>query len=136
MTGERPTLPPDLPELAGRVKKLTGHPVAVGFGISQPAQARQISSFADGGQLSAAPLVRKLAANAGSSPVPPLAKRARLFAQPSRSHGRRCPGKQGKWFGGTLPMVSGRVKKILEKEGNIAFVSNDLYILTTRRRKQ
>ena len=26
--------------------------------------------------------------------------------------------------------------KILEKEGNIAFVSNDICILTTRRRKQ
>src|SRR5690554_5797172 len=68
VTGERPTLPPDLPELAGSVKKLTGHPVAVGFGISQPAQARQISSFADGVIVGSA-LVRKLAANAGSSPV-------------------------------------------------------------------
>lgn len=68
VTGERPALPPGLPELAGRVKELTGRPVAVGFGISQPAQARQISSFADGVIVGSA-LVKKLAANACNSPV-------------------------------------------------------------------
>lgn len=67
VTGERPSLPPDLPELAGRVKSLTGHPVAVGFGVSQPEQARQIASFADGVIVGSA-LVRKLAVH-GSSPV-------------------------------------------------------------------
>ena len=68
VTGERPALPSGLPELAGRVKELTGHPVAVGFGISQPAQARQISSFADG-VITGSALVKKMAAKACNSPV-------------------------------------------------------------------
>ncbi len=48
VTGERADLPPDLPVLAGKVKKLTALPVAVGFGISRPEQAGQIATFADG----------------------------------------------------------------------------------------
>jgi tryptophan synthase alpha chain len=68
VTGERSSLPSDLPEFAGKVRELTGRPVAVGFGISQPAQAREISSFADGVIVGSA-LVRRLAAQAGSSPV-------------------------------------------------------------------
>lgn len=68
VTGERPALPSGLSGLAENVKNLTAHPVAVGFGISQPAQARQISSFADGVIVGSA-LVKKLAGNAGNSPV-------------------------------------------------------------------
>jgi tryptophan synthase alpha chain len=33
--------------LAGRVKKLTGHPVAVGFGISSPEQVAEVGTFAE-----------------------------------------------------------------------------------------
>jgi tryptophan synthase alpha chain len=48
VTGMRDTLPPELPDFVNRVKKLTSGPVAVGFGISTPEQARTVAGLADG----------------------------------------------------------------------------------------
>ena len=47
-TGERSELPPELPAMVERVRGATGLPVAVGFGISTPAHARQVGDLADG----------------------------------------------------------------------------------------
>lgn len=47
-TGERSELPPDLAELVSRTRASTAQPVAVGFGISTPAQARAVGELADG----------------------------------------------------------------------------------------
>jgi tryptophan synthase alpha chain len=47
-TGERDALPPGLPELVERVRAATSLPVAVGFGISTPEQARSVAAVADG----------------------------------------------------------------------------------------
>jgi tryptophan synthase alpha chain len=47
-TGERQELPPGLRETVARVRRATDLPIAVGFGISQPAQAGQVADFADG----------------------------------------------------------------------------------------
>ena len=47
-TGERDALPPELPELVGRVRRAANLPVAVGFGISTSEQARQVAEIADG----------------------------------------------------------------------------------------
>ena len=47
-TGERSELPPELPSLVGRVRDAADVPVAVGFGISTPAQASQVADLADG----------------------------------------------------------------------------------------
>ncbi len=48
VTGARTELPSDLAAFIERVKEPTTLPVAVGFGVSQPEQARQIARFADG----------------------------------------------------------------------------------------
>jgi tryptophan synthase alpha chain len=47
-TGERGELPPELPATVERVRASTDLPVAVGFGISTPDQARQVAEVADG----------------------------------------------------------------------------------------
>jgi tryptophan synthase alpha chain len=48
VTGERASLPPDLPATAARVRAATTLPVCVGFGISRPEQARAVAALADG----------------------------------------------------------------------------------------
>ena len=48
ITGERDTVPSDLMENLRQLKALSDLPVAVGFGISQPAQARAVAQLADG----------------------------------------------------------------------------------------
>jgi len=48
VTGARETLPADLEEFVGRVRKRTSLPLCVGFGISTPEQARQVAKIADG----------------------------------------------------------------------------------------
>jgi tryptophan synthase alpha chain len=47
-TGEREELPPGLAETVERVRASTDLPVAVGFGISTPEQARSVAELADG----------------------------------------------------------------------------------------
>jgi tryptophan synthase alpha chain len=48
VTGARDSLPPGLVEFVGRVRRATDRPLAVGFGISTPAQARRVGELADG----------------------------------------------------------------------------------------
>jgi tryptophan synthase alpha chain len=48
VTGERNELPAELSALVARVKESTPLPVAVGFGVSTPEQARAVARFADG----------------------------------------------------------------------------------------
>jgi tryptophan synthase alpha chain len=48
VTGARDALPPGLAEFVGRVRRATEMPLAVGFGISSPAQARWVGELADG----------------------------------------------------------------------------------------
>ncbi len=48
VTGARSELPADLEPTVLRLKQLTDKPVAVGFGVSTPVQARAIAGFADG----------------------------------------------------------------------------------------
>lgn len=47
VTGARAELPTDLPERIAQVKAATPAPVAVGFGVSTPEQARALSAHAD-----------------------------------------------------------------------------------------
>jgi tryptophan synthase alpha chain len=47
-TGERDELPPELSRTVARVRAAASVPVAVGFGISTPAQARAVGDLADG----------------------------------------------------------------------------------------
>lgn len=48
VTGARASLALDLPESLSRVRRATSLPVAVGFGISTPEQARAVGAMADG----------------------------------------------------------------------------------------
>lgn len=48
VTGTRTSLPPELPAFVRRVKDISPRPVAVGFGIATPEQARKVATLADG----------------------------------------------------------------------------------------
>ena len=48
VTGERSELPIELAELVARVTAASSTPVAVGFGVSTPAQAAAVAGYADG----------------------------------------------------------------------------------------
>jgi tryptophan synthase alpha chain len=47
VTGGRDQLPPELPEMVARVRRVTSLPIGVGFGVQTPAQAAWVASFAD-----------------------------------------------------------------------------------------
>jgi tryptophan synthase alpha chain len=48
VTGVRSSLPPELPQFIHNIKSLTDKPVAVGFGIATPQQAKLVAGLADG----------------------------------------------------------------------------------------
>jgi tryptophan synthase alpha chain len=48
VTGVRSSLPPELPQFINKVKSFTDKPVAVGFGIAKPEQAKMVAGLADG----------------------------------------------------------------------------------------
>ncbi|MBN1563532.1 MAG: tryptophan synthase subunit alpha [Anaerolineae bacterium] len=48
VTGARTDLPPDLRDFVARVRAQTDQPLVMGFGISQPEQARMMSEIMDG----------------------------------------------------------------------------------------
>lgn len=48
VTGERDLLSADIPQVVERIRAFTTLPVAVGFGVSTPAQATEIARVADG----------------------------------------------------------------------------------------
>jgi len=48
VTGARSNLPANLADFISRIRNVTDKPLAVGFGISRPEQARHISDIADG----------------------------------------------------------------------------------------
>jgi tryptophan synthase alpha chain len=48
VTGERANLPADLRDVVARVREAASVPVAVGFGVGTPEQARQVGDIADG----------------------------------------------------------------------------------------
>jgi len=70
ITGERDELPRDLTENILDVKSMASVPVAVGFGISSPAQARAAAGVADGVIVGSAIVKRiQAAAESGGDPV-------------------------------------------------------------------
>ena len=48
ITGARQTLPPELEDFVARVRRSTHLPLCVGFGVSNPEQARRVAKVADG----------------------------------------------------------------------------------------
>jgi tryptophan synthase alpha chain len=61
VTGERASLPPELPEVVERVRESARVPVAVGFGVGTPEQVGAVGEIADG-VIVGSRLVRGLAA--------------------------------------------------------------------------
>lgn len=72
VTGVRKGLAPGLAKRIAHVKKLTGKPLMVGFGVAEPSQARALAPYADGVVVGSA-LV--LAGACGAGDVSRLAKR-------------------------------------------------------------
>lgn len=77
VTGARAELPAELGERVRAVKALTDKPVAVGFGVSQPEQARAIAAFADGVIIGSA-LIKLIGPDAAD---PSLDARVRAYAR-------------------------------------------------------
>jgi tryptophan synthase alpha chain len=65
VTGAREDLPAGLPAQVRAAREASSLPIAVGFGVSRPEQAREISAFADGVVVGSA-LVRIVEENAAS----------------------------------------------------------------------
>ena len=84
VTGAREALPEDLPELARRARRFTRLPLAVGFGISQPAHVTALRGIADAAVVGSA-LVAEIekAANAEQA-AENVAGRVRLLKQAAR----------------------------------------------------
>ncbi|NLW55886.1 MAG: tryptophan synthase subunit alpha [Firmicutes bacterium] len=76
VTGTRHRLPPELPAFTERVKSLSPRPVAVGFGITTPEQARMVARLADGVIVGSA-LVQTIAADPGLIKMASLARALR-----------------------------------------------------------
>lgn len=76
VTGGRKTLAGDLKKNLARIKKATAKPVCVGFGISNPAQARSLRGICDGVIIGSA-IVKKIGENIGRRD---LAQRVAEFA--------------------------------------------------------
>lgn len=77
VTGTRAELPSDLPEKLAAVKARTSAPVAVGFGIATPDQARALSAHADAVVVGSA-IVKAIEASKGE--VEPVAALVRSLA--------------------------------------------------------
>lgn len=73
VTGVRSSLPPELSDFIRRVKNQSDRPVAVGFGIATPEQARMVAGLADGVIVGSA-IVRTIAENPGLDKVESLVK--------------------------------------------------------------
>ncbi len=72
VTGVRKGLAPNLAKRIAHVKKMTGKPLMVGFGVAEPSQARALAPYADGVVVGSA-LV--LAGASGAGDVARLAKK-------------------------------------------------------------
>lgn len=77
VTGARADLPADLRDNVERIRRSVRLPLAVGFGISEPAHARQVAAIADGVVVGSA-LVRLIEESASS---PEFAERVRAYAR-------------------------------------------------------
>ncbi|MBI4612915.1 MAG: tryptophan synthase subunit alpha [Planctomycetes bacterium] len=73
VTGARDRLEGELPGFVAGLRGVTNLPLAVGFGISGAAYARQVATFADGAVLGSA-LIERIRAAGDGDPVPAIAR--------------------------------------------------------------
>jgi tryptophan synthase alpha chain len=89
VTGERATLAPDLVRDVKRLRRRLDQPLAVGFGISSPAQVAAVGEIADGIVVGSA-LVRLVEEGAGGTDLPSrLEERVRELITPLRRGSER-----------------------------------------------
>lgn len=84
VTGERDSLPEDLPALVRRARKFTKLPVAVGFGISLPTQVTVLGGIADAVVVGSALVAEIEKSGTASSAAAAVAEKVRLLKQAAR----------------------------------------------------
>jgi tryptophan synthase alpha chain len=85
VTGERDSVPEDLPALARRVRRATTLPLAVGFGISLPEHVSMLGGIADAAVVGSALMAEIEKAPAVSEAVSAVAARVRALKQAART---------------------------------------------------
>lgn len=92
VTGERTSLPEDLPDLARRVRRFTRLPLAVGFGISQPSHVSVLGGIADAAVVGSALVLEIEKSAGGDDAAARVAARIRLLKNAGRDGvSRRSP---------------------------------------------
>ena len=84
VTGERDALPEDLPALARRVRRFTKLPLAVGFGISQPAHVSVLGGIADAAVVGSALVAEIEKAATADDAAAAVANRIRILKRAAR----------------------------------------------------
>jgi tryptophan synthase alpha chain len=85
VTGERDSMPQDLPALARRVRRSTKLPLAVGFGISLPEHVSVLGGIADAAVVGSALMAEIVKAPSVKDAVSAVAGRVRLLKQAARA---------------------------------------------------
>jgi len=85
VTGERTSLPEDLPGLARRVRRFTRLPLAVGFGISQPSHVSVLGGIADAAVVGSALMSEIEKSTSGDDAAARVAARIRALKGAARS---------------------------------------------------
>jgi len=68
VTGEQASVATSVPEHIAKIRATTGLPIAIGFGVSNPEQAREVAGYGDAVVVGSA-IVRRIAENATSPDV-------------------------------------------------------------------
>jgi tryptophan synthase alpha chain len=84
VTGAREALPPELPELARRIRKFTTLPIAVGFGISLPTHVTVLGGIADAAVVGSALVVEIEKAASPEAAANAVAERIRVLKRAAR----------------------------------------------------
>jgi len=84
VTGERSSLPEDLPALARRVRRFSKLPLAVGFGISQPSHVSVLGGIADAAVVGSALVVEIEKSATGDDAASRVAARIRVLKNAGR----------------------------------------------------
>jgi tryptophan synthase alpha chain len=85
VTGERDSMPEDLPSLARRVRHVTKLPLAVGFGISMPEHVSVLGGIADAAVVGSALMAEVEKAPTADDAVRAVAARVRALKQAARA---------------------------------------------------
>jgi tryptophan synthase alpha chain len=92
VTGAREALPEDLPALVRRVRQVTKLPLAVGFGISQPAHVSVLGGIADAAVVGSALVAEIEKATSPGAAASAVAERIRILKRAAREGiSRRSP---------------------------------------------